>query len=236
MGGALAHAWSQAGVTLTDQLSMATVVVLTVPDDAIAAVASSLAGAVDDRAVVLHCAGALDSSVLRSSGATAVGSLHPAQTVTGRSPEADAQALQGAWAAIEGDPGAVREANELARAAGMRPIPVTADAKPLWHAAAVLACNDLVALLHLADRLLVDAAGVRQGIEVFLPLVRQTLDNVERQGLSAALTGPVARGDQGTIARHLQALAPYPDAKAAYEVLAKAARDLASSQGSEDPP
>lgn len=226
LGGALHHAWAAAGLTLVDRPEAAGVVVLTVPDDAIEAVGRELAGRLQPGAVALHCAGALDSSVLRASGATAVASMHPAQTVIGVDAAADAAALRGAYAAIEGDPAAAAVATELAEAAGLRPVPLSAQAKPLWHAAAVLACNDLVALLHLADRLLVAAAGVPEGISVLLPLVRRTLDNVQSVGLPAALTGPVARGDEGSIARHRAALTPHPEALAAYDALTAAARSL----------
>ena len=230
LGGALRAAWSAAGVPWVDDPAQAQTVVITTPDDAIAEVAASLAGRLRPGAVALHCAGALNSAVLRPSGAAAVGSLHPVQTIA--HPNAGPGALAGAWAGVEGDPAAVGRAEDLARAVGLRTVRLTPESKPLWHAAAVLACNDLVALLHLADRLLVEAAGAPQGVEILLPLVRATLDNVERHGLAAALTGPVARGDEGTVARHLAALEDHPAAKAAYEALAVAARDLARRAGS----
>lgn len=226
LGGALRLAWATAGVPLTKVVAEADTVVLTVPDDAIAGVAASLSGRLRRGAVALHCAGALDSAVLRPSGAAAVGSLHPLQTVL--DPETGAAALAGAWAGVEGDPTAIERAESLASAAGLRTVRLTAEMKPLWHAAAVLACNDLVALLHIADRLLVDVVGVRSGIEVLLPLVRATLDNVEANGLRASLTGPIARGDEGTVARHQAVLEDHPLAKSAYEALAAAARDLAT--------
>ncbi len=237
LGSALHHAWRAAGLGITDRIEQAGVVVLTVPDDAVADVAASLAGRLDPAGspVVLHCAGALDSSILLPSGAAAVGTLHPVQTVPGPDPEADAASLFGAWAGVEGDPAAVAVASELATAAGLRPVELTAESKPLWHAAAVLACNDLVALLHVADRLLVGAAGVPEGVQVLLPLVRKTLDNVQDKGLAASLTGPVARGDSGTVARHLQALAPHPEARAVYEALDAAARDLAGRRAAGGP-
>ena len=77
LGGALREAWSAAGVPWVEDPAQALTVVITTPDDAIAGVAASLAGRLRPGAVALHCAGALNSAVLRPSGAAAVGSLHP---------------------------------------------------------------------------------------------------------------------------------------------------------------
>ena len=227
LGGALRLAWGAAGMTLTEDLSTAAAVVLTVPDDAIEPVAEGLKGRLAGDAVLLHCAGALEASILTPSGARHLASMHPAQTAP--DPTSGAAALRGAWAAVEGTTqAAVDCAETLAIAAGLQPVRVRPESKALWHAAAVLASNDLVALLHLVDRLLIDHAGVPEGVRVLLPLVRATLDNVEAKGLRASLTGPVARGDQGTLARHRAALDALdaPDVRAAYDTLAAAAEDL----------
>jgi predicted short-subunit dehydrogenase-like oxidoreductase (DUF2520 family) len=95
------------------------------------------------------------------------------------------------------------------------------EARVLHHAAATIAANHLVALLGQVERVAA-AAGVP--LEAYLALARGALDNVDRLGPAAALTGPVRRGDEATVARHLAALDP--GERAAYEALAAAARRL----------
>ena len=98
-----------------------------------------------------------------------------------------------------------------------------ADAdRPVYHAAAVIASNHLVALLGQVERLS-EAVGVP--FEAYVDLARATLDNVAALGPAAALTGPAARGDETTIRRHLRALPP--EERRAYRVLVDAARRLA---------
>ena len=104
---------------------------------------------------------------------------------------------------------------------GLRPFRVAADQRAEYHAAATIASNHLVALLGQAARV-ADAAGVPA--EALLPLVRAAIDNVDALGAGDALTGPVARGDADTVARHLDALPP--DERATYRALAREALRL----------
>ena len=210
----------------------ADVVLLAVPDDAIASVAETLAraGALRAPQVVLHLSGVLGQEALgalRSSGA-ALGSLHPLQTLV--EPEAGAALLRGAWAAVEGMAAAVRSAARLARAVGMRPFPITAKAKPVYHAGAVFASNYVVVLEAVAQRLL-QHAGFREADAwaALRPLVRGTFENLMRRAPVAVLTGPVERGDAATIRRHLGSLEP-ADA-ALYRSLGRAALALAQRRG-----
>jgi len=262
LGGALALAWREAGVPLAGawtrrpddasavlgrhglevavgpdlprDLGGGRAVLLAVPDDAVTPVAEALAaaGTLPPDAVLLHSAGALDAAALApaASAVAGCGSLHPLQTV----PEPAVDVLRGAWAAVEGDPPALAAAQALAEAAGLRPVRLPPGAKALYHAAAVLACNDLVALLDLAADLLTRAGVDRAEAEaMLLPLARATLDNVEARGPAPALTGPVRRGDAGTVGRHLAALAGTGEAEVAYRSLGRAALALA---GRTEPP
>ena len=113
----------------------------------------------------------------------------------------------------------------------MRSIP--AGGKALYHAAAVAASNYLVAVEDLAARLAA-AAGIPAGesLRALLPLVRGTVDNLERVGLPAALTGPVARGDAATVRMHRAALrALDPALDAAYAALGRHALRVAREKG-----
>jgi predicted short-subunit dehydrogenase-like oxidoreductase (DUF2520 family) len=108
-----------------------------------------------------------------------------------------------------------------------------AAGKTLYHAAAVLMCNDLVALLEAGLRS-AEAAGLARGaaLEMFAPLVRETLDNVFRLGPARALTGPVLRGDAAVVqAQHGALEALDPRLAGVYRALAVVALELARAQG-----
>src|SRR5213076_612491 len=126
-----------------------------------------------------------------------VGSLHPLQSL----PSADVgrRRLAGAWCAIDGSP----RVEKIALTLGMRPFRVDAAHSVSYHATACVASNHLVALLGQVERL---AAHAGVPFEAFLPLVRGTVDNVGVLGPAGALTGPVARGDEETVARHVDSL------------------------------
>jgi predicted short-subunit dehydrogenase-like oxidoreductase (DUF2520 family) len=151
-----------------------------------------------------------------------VGSLHPLQSLP--SGEVGCARLPGSWCAIEG-PEAVER---LACTLGMHPFRIAAADRVRYHATACVASNHLVALLGQVERLAVDL-GVPA--EAFAPLVRATVDNVTDMGAADALTGPVARGDVGTVAAHLEALPA--DERAAYRALADAALRLTGREDRE---
>jgi predicted short-subunit dehydrogenase-like oxidoreductase (DUF2520 family) len=112
-------------------------------------------------------------------------------------------------------------AAEVVTALGGRFVHVDDDHRAAYHAAAAIASNHLVALLGQVERVAA-AAGVP--LDAFLDLVRGSVDNVAALGPAAALTGPVARGDWDTVARHLAALPP--EERAAYEAMAALAARL----------
>jgi predicted short-subunit dehydrogenase-like oxidoreductase (DUF2520 family) len=213
-------------------------VLLTVSDAAIGPLCAQLAedGAFRPGARVLHCSGALGSDVLapaRSVGCAA-GSMHPLQTFP--SVDAAVERLVGAWTFCEGDAAALADAEQLARDIGTHPRRLSPGGKAAYHAAAVLACNDMTALIDAA----LTVAGVAgldraDALSAFAPLLRATLDHVLRDGPEAALTGPVARGDAGTVAVHLRALAGGDDRlEAIYRALGRWTVDLAGRSGSLD--
>jgi predicted short-subunit dehydrogenase-like oxidoreductase (DUF2520 family) len=221
-GTALVHALGGVGWRCDDVLgrdddprhaaSGVDLVVIATPDAAIAGVAA----AVDPIAstVVMHLAGSLGLDVLAPHPRRA--SLHPLVAIPTAETGA-ARLTSGAWFAVAGD----ALAAELAGLLGGTAISVDDGHRAAYHAAACIASNHLVALLGQAERVAA-AAGVP--LEAYLDLVRSTVDNVAALGPAAALTGPVARGDHATVARHLAALPD--DERPAYEALAEAARRL----------
>jgi len=210
----------------------ADVVVLAVPDDAIRALAEALgrAGAVSASQTVLHLSGAQGREALDPlvpCGA-ALGSIHPLQTIVdpARAPEQ----LRGAWAAVEGMPAAAAVAARLARAVGMRPFRIPPRAKAVYHAGAVFASNYFVVVEAVAQRLL-RQAGVPDAAAwaALRPLVQGTFENLMRRDPVAALTGPIGRGDDATLRRHLEALGP--DDAQLYRALGRAGLELARKRG-----
>jgi predicted short-subunit dehydrogenase-like oxidoreductase (DUF2520 family) len=195
------------------------VLVLAVPDDAIAPAAVELAQGVACR-FVLHLSGALPARILEPFAArgAAVASLHPVRPFTGASDED----WRGAFVAIEGDPAAVEAASEMARLVGARPHVLSPEAKPLYHAAASIAAGGAAAVVSVAVRAWI-AAGIPEEIarEVLAGLAERAVAAAGRQPFTEAFTGAVARRDAGTVRAHTRALSPHADALALYRALAE---------------
>lgn len=231
VGGSLARAAQRAalGVTLPGREEAATAcrtcdaVLLCVPDAAIADAAALVAKAVPPLRFVGHTSGAtrLDALDVAAEAGAATFSLHPLQTVPDPATE-----LGGCPCAICGsDAEALEFARRLAERLGMRPFEVPDDRRAAYHAAASIASNFLVALEESATELLT-AAGIEDARELLVPLVLRTAANWAERG-GAALTGPIARGDEATVALHLEALREFaPELVELYESLAARTREV----------
>lgn len=188
-----------------------TAVLLAVPDDAVAEVAQEMAavGPAPAGCVALHLSGALSTDPLAPLhlAGYAVGSMHPLQTVA--DPWAAGERLIGSAFALAGEPAAIAAARRLVHELAGQPLVIPPALRPLYHAAAVVASNYLVALVALAGRIMVQAGvSEHEALAALIPLVRGTLDNVEHLGPASALTGPIARGDCDTVRLHLARLSP----------------------------
>lgn len=217
-----------------EQLGPATVFLLAVPDDQIALCSEQLAatGRAGPGSVVFHCSGALDSGILKAVTATgaAVASIHPIRSFA--DPQAVAASFAGTCCGVEGDAKAMAVLTPMLTQTGARLIPIRAESKTLYHAAAVFASNYLVSVLSVAQQAYV-AAGIPADValELLTPLARETAENVFRLGPASALTGPIARGDTATVARQLQAVQQWDQAYGnLYEQLAAATTRLAASR------
>lgn len=199
----------------------ADVVLLAVPDEAIAAAAAAVAPG----RLVGHFSGA---TTLAPLGPHEGFGIHPLTSV----PETGAT-LQGVPAAIAaGSPRALETATAIATALGMRPFAVADADRAAYHAAASIAANYLVTLEAFAEDLAATAGLRREDLAV---LVRAAVDNWQEHGPEAALTGPIARGDEATVARQRAAVAErLPDRLALFDALAAATRELAARRGSAD--
>jgi len=226
--------WIGAGVVVGDPglaAMGADVVLLAVPDRAIASVALQVAagGALKQGAVVAHLAGGLPAGVM--SGVNAAGghrgSMHPLQSFA--DVETGVRLLPETFFFLEGDPQAVDVLRSVVVGLGGRPVEIESGAKALYHAGAAAASNFLVTLVDYAVTLLFRAGVPRDtALAALLPLVRGTVANLDAVGLPHALTGPISRGDIGTVKRHLRALSQQPgDVVRLYRNLARKTIELA---------
>lgn len=186
-------------------VAVSDLIFLTVPDDAVAPLAASLSWPAGTS--VVHCSGAYGPELLAAAqqGGAAPGAFHPLQTFADRD---SSPALDGCTFAIEAGGPLLTTLSDMARELGGRPLQLQAGQRALYHASASMASNYLVTLLASAAGLWTNFGTTPEdALTALLPLVKSTLENVERLGPQRALTGPIARGDSGTIGRHLAALA-----------------------------
>ncbi len=218
-----------------DLVSVVDLVFITTPDDAIADVCGDLADENSFRRgmVVAHCSGALGSDVLADSLPAGVhaGSLHPLQTFATIDSAVDL--LPGTYCCLEGDERARQVLQDVVETMGARPFTIPTEKKPLYHAAAVMACNYLTVLEGMAVEMGKEA-GMEEEIvlQAMMPLIRGTVQNLGDVGLPDALTGPIARGDVETVERHLTTLREnMPDLLPMYGMLGRKTVELAEEQG-----
>ncbi|WP_156761019.1 Rossmann-like and DUF2520 domain-containing protein [Microbacterium karelineae] len=226
LGGAFARALRAAGVDVLgptgrgEEIPTADIVLLCVPDREIAHAARAARGRA---ALIGHTSGATSLDEVDFG-------IHPLQTFAGGD---GPDAFEGIACAVAGRTGEALAASEsLARAIGARSFPIDDDRRAAYHAAACIASNFLVTLEDAAERV-AGTAGIApaDARAMLAPLARRTLDNWERQG-APALTGPIARGDDATVARHRAAVAALPDVAALFDALRDGTRLLAERNAS----
>ncbi len=213
----------------------ADLVFLTVPDDAIEPVASSIrwrAGA-----ACVHCSGAADLDALKKAAADGAltGGFHPLHMFgePGESPDA----LAGCAIALAGPDALLEKLERLARSLGAKPLRLPEGGRALYHAAANFSGAFVIALVQETIALW-KKLGIAEAdaLAALLPLLRGTVDNVERLGAAGGLGSAVARGDVGTIRRHLDALAESaPDSLELYRILSLRTIPLALAKGTLKP-
>ena len=219
-------------VTPAQVMERADLVLLTVPDDALPDLVQGLAetGAVRPGQLLVHTSGRYGARVLDPAlraGALPL-ALHPAMTFTGNA--VDVQRLVGCSFGVTAPEQLRLAAEALVIEMGGEPEWVEEEARPLYHAALAIGANHLVTLVAQSMDLL-RQAGVNEPGRMLGPLLGAALDNALISG-DAALTGPVARGDAGTVAAHLAELRAHaPDTAASYVAMARATADRALANG-----
>jgi predicted short-subunit dehydrogenase-like oxidoreductase (DUF2520 family) len=183
----------------------AELVFITTPDDVIPSVASEIRWRSGQS--VVHCSGADSTQTLESAkklGAQ-VGVFHPLQTFA--SAKQAIENMPGSTFALEAEEPLLSTLKDMATALEGQWIELEAKDKVVYHAAAVIACNYLVTLVKLATDLWQSFnIPTHQATQALLPLIRGTVHNLDTVGIPQCLTGPIARGDTGTIKKHLEAL------------------------------
>ena len=183
----------------------AQLVFITTPDDAIASVVSQIRWHLGQS--VVHCSGADSTDILqpaKESGAQ-VGAFHPLQTFA--SVKQAIENIPGSTFALEAGEPLLKTLKDMATALDGHWVELKASDKVIYHAAAVIACNYMVTLVKLAtDLWQTFNVPPHQATRALLPLLKGTIHNIETVGIPQCLTGPIARGDIGTIKKHLDAL------------------------------
>ncbi len=210
----------------------AELVFIATPDDIIPAIAAEVKWRRGQN--VVHLSGADSTAILKPAEKCGAftGCFHPLQTFT-----VIKQAnLSGITCAVEAGEPLLAILKKMAEDLGGRWIEIQPYNKVLYHASAVFACNYLVTLVKTATDLW-QGFGIPQpeAINALLPLLRGTIDNIEADGIPKCLTGPIARGDGGTVKKHVEALqAASPDLVSLYKELGLKTVPIATAKGSID--
>ena len=213
---------------------IAQLVFITTPDDTIAKVAAEVQW--HNGQSVVHCSGAHSIDILESAKqkGTNTGCFHPLQTFA--SVDQAIENIPGSTFAIEAEEPLASMLKEMATTLEGDWVILKAGDKVLYHAAAVFACNYLVTLVKLAtDLWQTFEVQPAQATKALMPLLQGTLSNIENVGLPNCLTGPIARGDLGTISRHLESLEKQaPSLLSIYKELGQQTIPIAQAKGKID--
>ena len=209
----------------------AELIFITTPDDVIAKVASQIQWHAGQS--VLHCSGADSTDILEPAekAGARVGVFHPLQSYA--SVEQAIENTPGSTFALEAEEPLLTTLKDMAAAIGGHWIELKASDKAAYHAAAVIASNYLVTLVKsAADLWQTFSIPPEQAAQALLPMLRGTLNNIDAMGIPLCLTGPIARGDTGTIKKHIDTLQKSaPNLLATYKELGLQTIPIALAKG-----
>ncbi len=210
----------------------ADLILIAVPDDTIAEIDSTGAGDWQAGSGVVHHSGLYGTDVLQHAAKAGAftGTMHPLQALTDA--ETVIRSLPGTYFGVSGHPDLLPILYDLIVALDGRPLPIPDAAKALYHAAAVYASNYMVTCFAQAVDIFTDLGiSSEQAVQALLPLTQGAITNLASPGLPSALTGPISRGDLGTIRAHQRHLAGQSqDALDLYNRLGHATVSIAAAQ------
>ena len=183
------------------------VVLITVPDDEIANIVDAIDDVLSNVKAVFHTSGSISSHILEPlrTKRCSIASLHPLASISNW--RDGIERFKGAFFCVEGDPAAVRIGKQLVSQLGGRSFSIASEHKPLYHAAALTAAGHVTALFDIAIEFMVKSGVDRPTARKLLqPLLAGVAQNIAKIDTYQALTGTYARGDEGTMHRHLSAL------------------------------
>ena len=217
-----------------DAADLADCLLITTPDDRIESVCTRIVAASSVRGKkVFHMSGAGGLDLLDSAyhAGAAVASIHPLQSFS--SIESAIQNIPGSYFGVTASKGAKKLSMDIVRDLRGIPIHIKPDQKPLYHAAACIASNYLVSLMSVVEAIYLSIGfSEKDARKAYLPLVYGSLNNIEKQCCKSALTGPIARGDSGTVKKHIEAIVRHlPDHSSLYANMGMTAVKLARQKG-----
>lgn len=210
-------------------------ILITTNDDSIAGVCEAVAdgGGVEPGNRVVHTSGAGGLDLLRAAGlrGALTACIHPMQTFA--DVDSAIRKIPGSTFGITADERVLPWAEGIVGDLGGRPFFVRDEDKALYHAAACMASNYLVTLMYLVEEVYgVMGLGRKEAMRAFWPLVRGTIANLEEKGTIASLTGPIARGDAGTVEKHMRSFrGRCPALTGIYREMGLLTVDLAARRG-----
>ncbi len=217
-------------------LALADIIFITAPDDRIAETVDLIRRSSLQNGIALHTSGALSSDVLQplTTRGFVIASCHPLQSFA--TAERGGALIPQTWFCIEGDRRAVRQAQQFVRAIGAQHFTIAKEKKNLYHAAAVMASGGVTTLISAALEMLSHCGlSEKEARRVLLPLVAGSLENLAAVGAAKALTGPVRRGDAGTVRKNMQAIADVDTGLAElYRLLAERSLQVAKDAGANE--
>jgi len=211
---------------------------ITTPDDSIVSVCAEIVGGTSIRGKkVFHMSGAggLDLLTPATRAGASVASIHPLQSFS--SIDSAISSIPGSYFGVTATAGLKKLSADIVRDLRGIPIYITPEQKPLYHAAACIASNYLVSLMSVVESIYLSIGfSEKDARKAYLPLVYGSLKNIEKQGCAKALTGPIARGDSGTVQKHIEAMACHlPDYLPLYSSMGMIAVKLACQKGTLNP-
>ena len=207
---------------------------ITTPDDRIGSVCAEIVVGSSVRGKkVFHMSGAGGLDLLESAAraGASVASIHPLQSFS--SIDSAIQNIPGSYFGVTAAEGVKKLSADIVRDLRGIPIYISPEQKPLYHAAACIASNYLVSLMSVVESIYLSIGfSDKDARKAYLPLVYGSLKNIEKQGCTRALTGPIARGDAGTVQKHINAMARHlPDYSSLYADMGMVAVKLARQKG-----